>query len=35
LEAYQRLTSEGRYGEAGARLESLRKTLNQLRSEGT
>jgi uncharacterized membrane protein (UPF0182 family) len=33
LEAYQRLTAEGRYAEAGQRLESVRKTLGQLRQE--
>jgi hypothetical protein len=31
LEAYQRLTSEGKYSEAGQRLESLKRTLEQLR----
>jgi septation ring formation regulator EzrA len=31
LEAYQRLTAQGRYSEAGQRLESVRKTLSQLR----
>lgn len=31
LADYQRLTAAGRYGEAGQRLESLRKTLEQLR----
>jgi uncharacterized membrane protein (UPF0182 family) len=31
LEAYQRLTSQGRYSEAGRRLESLRGALSELR----
>ena len=31
LEAYQKLTAAGSYSQAGARLESLRKTLEQLR----
>lgn len=31
LEAYQRLTAQGRYSEAGQRLENVRKTLSQLR----
>ncbi len=34
LEAYQKLTAAGRYSQAGARLESVRKTLEQLRREG-
>jgi uncharacterized membrane protein (UPF0182 family) len=34
LEAYQRLTSEGRYSEAGQRLERVRRSLEQLRNEG-
>jgi uncharacterized membrane protein (UPF0182 family) len=33
LEAYQRLTSQGRYSEAGQRLESVRSTLEQLRRQ--
>jgi hypothetical protein len=31
LEEYQRLTAQGRYSEAGQRLESVRKSLEQLR----
>jgi septation ring formation regulator EzrA len=34
LEAYQRLTAQGRYSEAGQRLESVRSTLEQLRRQG-
>jgi uncharacterized membrane protein (UPF0182 family) len=34
LEAYQRLTAQGRYSEAGQRLESVRSTLAQLRRQG-
>jgi uncharacterized membrane protein (UPF0182 family) len=34
LEAYQRLTAQGRYSEAGQRLESVRSTLGQLRRQG-
>jgi hypothetical protein len=30
LEEYLRLTSEGRFAEAGARLEELRRVLNEL-----
>jgi len=31
LEAYQKLTAEGKYGEAGKRLEALTRTLRELR----
>ena len=34
LAAYQRLTAEGRLGEAGQRLETLKKLLDQLNKEG-
>jgi uncharacterized membrane protein (UPF0182 family) len=34
LAAYQRLTAEGKLGEAGQRLESLKKTLEELRKVG-
>jgi uncharacterized membrane protein (UPF0182 family) len=34
LEAYQRLTAQGRYSEAGQRLEAVRSTLAQLRRQG-
>lgn len=33
LEAYQRLTAQGKYSEAGQRLESVRRTLEQLRGQ--
>jgi len=31
--AYQRLTAEGRLGEAGQRLEALKRTLEELRRQ--
>ncbi|HEY0404580.1 MAG TPA: UPF0182 family protein [Pyrinomonadaceae bacterium] len=34
LAAYQRLTAEGKLGEAGQRLESLKRTLEELRKQG-
>lgn len=34
LSAYQRLTAEGKLGEAGQKLESLKKTLEELRKVG-
>ena len=34
LEAYQRLTAEGRLGEAGQRLESLKRRLEELNRRG-
>ncbi|HEX8237655.1 MAG TPA: UPF0182 family protein [Abditibacteriaceae bacterium] len=34
LEAYQRLTAQGRYSEAGQRLEAVRSTLDRLRRQG-
>ncbi|MDX6692494.1 MAG: uncharacterized protein QOF02_97 [Blastocatellia bacterium] len=34
LNAYQRLTAEGKLGEAGQKLESLKRTLEELRKQG-
>jgi uncharacterized membrane protein (UPF0182 family) len=34
LSAYQRLTAEGKLGEAGQKLESLKRTLEELRKQG-